>query len=181
MEAGPSGTRTNNLTRSLDEENGEMEVKSDSTPDIAPSAVAETSKKLESDMSGGALPGSVRGGPQQLSMNLPFPSPPRMARQVLSSFVMSRTEISGSMTQLKLLKLSVLTLPWLLLKEMKRTPLLSPDSMCFPSQILLTTAHSFHPLAPSLPCRRWSMWSCSPSSPPSCWGTSIQPNTCCSI
>ena len=75
MEAGPSGTRTNNLTRSLDGENGEMEVKSDSTPDIAPSAVAETSKKLESDMSGGALPGSVRGGPQQLSMNLPFPSP----------------------------------------------------------------------------------------------------------
>ena len=26
-------------------------------------------------MSGGALPGSVPGGPQQLSMNLPFPSP----------------------------------------------------------------------------------------------------------
>ena len=73
VEAGPSGTRTNNLTRSLDGENSEMEVKSDSTPDIAPSAGAKTSKNLMSDMSGGALPGSVPGGPQQPSMNLTLP------------------------------------------------------------------------------------------------------------
>ena len=65
VEAGPSGTRTNNLTRYLDGENGEMEVISET----------ESSKKLKSDMSGGELPGSVPGGPHQPSMNLPLPFP----------------------------------------------------------------------------------------------------------
>ena len=66
VEAGPSGTRNNNLWRILEGEVGEMDV----DPALGGSEIL---KKQKSEISGSCPPGQLQGG-QQPSLNLPMPS-----------------------------------------------------------------------------------------------------------
>lgn len=72
VEAGPSGTRTNNLKRAFEGEVGEMEVEIEASADPALGG-SEISKKQKSEISGSCPPGQLQGG-QQPSLNLPLPS-----------------------------------------------------------------------------------------------------------
>jgi len=71
VEAGPSGTRTNNLKRSLEGEVGDMEVETESEP--AGSGGTEAAKKHKTE-SGSGEAASQTVGTQKPSMNLPLPA-----------------------------------------------------------------------------------------------------------
>eukprot|EP00092_Neocalanus_flemingeri_P023416 GFUD01025387.1.p1 GENE.GFUD01025387.1~~GFUD01025387.1.p1 ORF type:complete len:665 (+),score=258.42 GFUD01025387.1:184-1995(+) len=70
--AGTSGTRTNNLKRSLEGEAGEMEVENEAVVETVPGFAAEQNKKLKAgDVD---APGQAPGGDrQQPGLNLPLP------------------------------------------------------------------------------------------------------------
>jgi len=71
VEAGPSGTRTNNLKRSLEGEVGDMEVETESEP--AGSGGTEAAKKHKTENApGGAA--SQTTGTQKPTLNLPLPA-----------------------------------------------------------------------------------------------------------
>jgi len=73
--AGPSGTKTNNMKRSLEGEGGEMDVEGGETTiaDSAPPGSLESNKKQKSDGGVGAAVPTV-GGQQEPGLNLPLPS-----------------------------------------------------------------------------------------------------------
>jgi len=71
VEAGPSGTRTNNLKRSLEGEVGDMEVETESEP--AGSGGTEAAKKHKTE-SGSGEAASQTVGTQKPSLNLPLPA-----------------------------------------------------------------------------------------------------------
>jgi len=73
VEAGPSGTRTNNLKRSLEGEDAEMEVETGPEPETDISGGADISKKLKSESVSGGSPSQTITN-QQPSLNLPLPS-----------------------------------------------------------------------------------------------------------
>ena len=110
------------------------------------------------------MPGSVPGSPQQPSMNLPFPFPHGKA-SIVKLFDVKDGDMKLN-DLLKLLALSVLTPPWLLLKEMKRKP---------PSLVPRLHVLSFSHLAdnkpllsfsgPFPPLQKVGTVGCSPSSP----------------
>jgi len=71
VEAGPSGTRTNNLKRSLEGEVGDMEVETESEP--AGSGGTEAAKKHKTESVPGAAVSQTLGT-QKPSLNLPLPA-----------------------------------------------------------------------------------------------------------
>ena len=73
VEAGPSGTRANNLKRSLEGEVGDMEVETESEAAVS-GGTADAVKKHKTDsVPGGAI--SQTGGTQKPTLNLPLPAP----------------------------------------------------------------------------------------------------------
>jgi len=150
VEAGPSGTRTNNLKRSLEGEVGDMEVESESEP--AGSGGTEAAKKHKTENAPGTA-ASQTVGTQKPTLNLPLPAPHGKASIVkLYDVKDNDIKLNDVIEVVGIVSLDPnLAVPDVD-DEMGSSPTLPPPSLV-PRLHALTFTHLSHnnPLLPSLP------------------------------